>query len=318
MRPHRRWLGTAAMSVGLAVLLTGCGAKIPVLQPKGPVGQDELTLIVFPFILMTIVALIVFAIFAWIMVKYRARPDNEDYVPPETDGHTLLETVWTVVPIIVVIAIAIPTVIVTFRLQKMPQVNAQNVSAKSVDTSKTPIVIYVTSAQWKWLFDYPQLGIETVNYVDIPAGEPVDFQLTAIGPMNSFWVPALGGMEMDMPAEDLGLWLQADKPGTYLGRSAQYSGTGFAHMTFNVVAKTQPDFYQWAKNIKVNSPQLTTKKYQQLLKPGTVKTMSFSGDINPNNYNGAKGMTGMSGRSAGMPIPSSLPKSNNTTSNTGS
>lgn len=312
MRPHRRWVGTAAVSVVLAILVTGCGANIPVLQPKGPVGQEELNLIVFPFIMMTTVALIVFAIFAWIMVKYRARPDNADYVPPETDNNTWLETIWTVIPVLIVVSIAIPTVIVTFHLEKMPQASAKTVSAKSVDTLKKPIVIYVASADWKWLFDYPTLGIETVNYVDIPAGEPVDFQLTAIGPMNSFWVPALGGMEMDMPGEDLGLWLQANSPGTFLGRSAQYSGKGFAHMTFNVVAKTQPDFYQWAKNIKANSPQLTTKEYQKLLKPGTVKTMNFSGDINPNNYNGTNGMTGMSDRSAGMPIPSSLGSSNNT------
>ena len=45
-----------------------------------------------------------------------------------------------------------------------------------------------------------------------------------------------------MPGEDLGLWLQANVPGTYIGRSAQYSGKGFAHMTFNVVAESQPQF----------------------------------------------------------------------------
>jgi len=292
--------------------LTGCGAKIPVLQPKGPVGHEELRLIVFPLILMTCVALIVFALFAWIMIKYRAKPDNADYVPPETDGHSLLETVWTVIPILIVVAIAIPTTIVTFRLQKPPG-SAGNgptagAAAKSASSqaSKQTLVIYVASSEWKWLFSYPQLGIETVNYLDIPAGQPVDFQLTAIGPMNSFWIPALGGMEMDMPGEDLGLWLEADKPGTYIGRSAQYSGSGFAHMSFNVTAKSPVDFQQWVSNIKENSPQLTTAKYEQLLKPSQVGAMSFSGDINPNNYNGSKEMTGMPGISSGMPIPGTV------------
>ena len=165
MRLTGRWLKTAAMSVGLVVLLTGCGANIvPVLQPKGPVGHEELGLIVFPFILMTGVALIVFGVFAWIMIKYRARPDNADYVPPETDGNSRLEVIWTVIPILIVIAIAIPTVIVTFRLEKPPGFNDKGMAV--ADTSRKTIVVYVASAEWKWLFDYPQLGIETVNYLD--------------------------------------------------------------------------------------------------------------------------------------------------------
>ncbi len=307
MRSASRWLKTVAAAGALVVLLTGCGVNVPVLQPKGPVGHEELNLIVFPFILMAGVALVVFAIFAWVMVKYRATPENADYVPPETDGNTLLETIWTVIPIIIVVAIAIPTVIVTFRLLKPPSASAATTnSVATTDTTKKPVVIYVASAQWKWLFAYPQYGIETVNYLAIPAGEPVDFQLTAIGPMNSFWVPSLGGMEMDMPGEDLGLWLQANQPGTYLGRSAQYSGTGFAHMTFKVVAKTEPDFQKWVQNIKNKSPHLTTKEYKKLLKPSSVGTMNFSGFINPNNYNGSKNMTAMPGMTKGMPVPSSV------------
>ncbi|MDQ0189726.1 cytochrome aa3 quinol oxidase subunit II [Alicyclobacillus cycloheptanicus] len=323
MRPNRRWWTVAAAAVALPILLTGCGASIPVLQPKGPVGHEELKLIIFPLILMTCVALIVFAIFAYVMIKYRARPENADYVPPETDGSSLLETIWTVIPVLIVVAIAIPTVIVTFRLQKPPTTStapAKTVSetpaaaSMAAKTKQKPLVIYVASAEWKWLFSYPQLGIETVNYLYIPAGQPVDFQLTAIGPMNSFWIPALGGMEMDMPGEDLGLWLQADQPGKYLGRSAQYSGSGFAHMTFNVYAKTPAEFYNWAANIKAHAPQLTTAKYESLLKPGQVGTMAFSGDINPNNYNGSKDMTGMPGIASGMPIPGTVSPSSNTSS----
>lgn len=316
MRPRNRWLKTAAASVMAVILLTGCGANIPVLQPKGPVGHEELGLIVYPFILMTCVALVVFGIFAWVMIKYRAKPDNVNYIPPETDGNHLLEIIWTVIPILIVIAIAIPTVIVTFRLQKPPNASTTDKTASASATtakSRQTIVIYVASAEWKWLFSYPQLGIETVNYLAIPAGEPVDFQLTAIGPMNSFWIPSLGGMELDMPGEDLGLWLQANQPGTYLGRSAQFSGDGFAHMTFNVDAKSQPDFYQWAKNIKEHSPKLTTKEYEKLLRAGSTGTMSFSGQINPNGYNGSAGMTAMPAMRSGMPIPSSVGTSSQST-----
>lgn len=281
MQPIRRWSKTALISAVSLFLLTGCGKNIPVLDPQGPVGRKELFLIEWPFVLMLIVILIVFAIFAWISIKYRARPDNEDYEPPDQEGNTWLEIVWTAIPVVIVVAIAIPTVIVTFRLQKPPTV-----------ADKSPIVIRVASAHWKWLFSYPQQGIETVNYVDIPAGVPVKFELTAIGAMNSFWVPSLGGMDMDMPGKTLGLWLQADHPGTYQGRSANFSGKGFTHMTFDVVAKPEADFKKWAAQVKQTAKPLSQTQYLKLLKPSTVGKMTFSNSINPDKYNGSMEMSG--------------------------
>lgn len=281
MQPIRRWSKTALVTAVSLLLLTGCGQKYPVLDPQGPVGKQELGLIEWSGGLMTVMVLIVFVIFAWIAFKWRARSNNADYIPPEQEGNKLLETIWTIIPIIIVVAIAIPTVIVTYRLQKQP----------TPATNKQTVVIDVASANWKWLFSYPQQGIETVNHLEIPAGSPVDFQLTAIGPMNSFWVPALGGMEMDMPGEDLGLWLQANHPGTYEGRSANFSGKGFTHMTFNVKAVSQAQFNQWVNQVKQNDKPLTTKEYNNLLKPGLVGTMTFSSAINPNAYNGSTTMT---------------------------
>lgn len=291
MQPIRRWSKTALISAVSLFLLTGCGQNIPVLDPKGPVGRQELHLIEWSFGVMLLVVLIVFVLFTWIILKFRARPENADYIPPEQEGNKTLEIIWTAIPIVIVVAIAIPTVITTFRLQKPP----------SPTTNKNPIVIDVASANWKWMFSYPQQGIETVNYLEIPAGVPVKFELTAIGPMNSFWVPALGGMEMDMPGEDLGLWLEADAPGTYLGRSANFSGKGFTHMTFDVIAKSQADFNQWAKQVKKTAKPLSVAQYEELLKPGSVGKMTFSSNINPNNYNGSMEMKHSSQSGNSMP-----------------
>lgn len=83
----------------------------------------------------------------------------------------------------------------------------------------------------------PRGKIETVNYLNIPAGVPIQFKLTSVGPMNAFWVPELGGMKYTMDGMIMDLYLQADKPGSYLGRSANFSGEGFTHMEFEVEAK---------------------------------------------------------------------------------
>ena len=109
-----------------------------------------------------------------------------DYEPPEQHGNTLLEIIWTLVPVIIVIALSIPTVKVTYS-EEVPK------ESKHIK----PVEIYVTSANWKWLFSYPEEKIETVNYLNIPAGVPIQFKLT-VGPMNAFWVPELGGMKYTM------------------------------------------------------------------------------------------------------------------------
>ena len=251
-------------------ILTGCGQQIQVLHPAGPVARQEYNLILWSFGLMFLVVLVVFILFAYVMVKFRATPENEGYRPPDVHGNRKLETIWTVIPIIVVIALAIPTVATTYRLQTPPK-----------NVSKSPLVINVTSVDWKWLFSYPQQGIETVNYVVIPAGQPVEFEQHAVGPMNSFWVPELGGMEMDMPGRQLGLWLQANQPGDYLGRSANFSGKGFVHMTFHVISKSSSGFNQWVKNVKSTAPPLSQNKYQTLLKPGTSGQETYSTEVPP-------------------------------------
>lgn len=266
-------------SVGL---LSGCGQQITVLNPQGPVAQQEARLIWIAIAVMSIILIAVFAIFGFVLVKYRAnRRDTSDY-DPEMEGNRKFEIIWTLVPILMVIAIAVPTVTTTYRL-------------KAPSAAKDPITIDVTSANWKWIFKYPDQGIETVNYVNIPADRPVNFRLTAVGPMNSFWVPALGGQEYSMPGMQMTVWLEASHPGTYLGRSANFSGKGFVHMQFNVKAMDEAEFNTWAKDVKQKYPPLTEAKYQELLQPGVVQPMTFSSVINDPTPAGMQGMTKSSG-----------------------
>lgn len=250
----------------LLMFLSGC-SKIAVLNPQGPVARQQYHLIVWSMILLALIFATVLIIFVYVLVRYGRK--NSKGHNPENHGNAKLEIVWTVIPIIIVTLLAIPTVKTLFDLDKMPKAAASSSQMK-------PITIEVTSAQWKWLFRYPKQNIETINYVVIPAGTPVKFQLHAHDAMNSFWVPELGGQQYTMPDMSMKLWLLADHPGNYLGRSANYSGKGFAGMEFHVLAKSTADFNSWTKDIKANKPALTMKKYNQLLKPNNVGTMSFS------------------------------------------
>jgi len=258
------WKWVSLLPLSLLLLLSGCSENMLVLQPKGPVAKTQYDLIVWSVGFMLFIIVVVFVLFAVVLIRYREKPERADYEPPEEEGNTLLEIVWTVIPIIIVTALAIPTVKATFALEK------------PVKKEVKPLTIQVTAANWKWIFSYPEQNIETVNYVNIPEDVPVKFQLTSVGPMNSFWVPQLGGQKYAMDGMNTELILQADEPGSYMGRSANFSGKGFTHMEFEVVAQTKDDFTKWVKEVQQTAPKLSEKKYETILQPGIVGRMTFS------------------------------------------
>ncbi|WP_235841986.1 ubiquinol oxidase subunit II [Neobacillus fumarioli] len=248
-----------------SLMLAGCDrSKFIVLDPKGPVGRQEMDLIIISVILCAVIIIPVLAIFFHIIFRYKDTPGNKAPYQPEWADSKVLEIVWWGIPVVIIAILGVFTARTTLNLTKPP--------VKDV----TPVVVQVTSLDWKWLFTYPGQRIATVNYAVIPAGVPIQFVLTSDAPMNSFWVPQLGGQEYSMPGMSMGLWLQADKTGEYFGSGANFTGRGFAHMQFRVKAVSQADFNKWAAGLKKNSPALTNDGYRELSKPGNVKELSFS------------------------------------------
>lgn len=249
--------------LGTGSLLGGCGSRPVILNPAGPVAATELRLIETVSIAMGAVILLVFALFAVAVWRFRDRPGNTAPYSPEWAGSRLLEAIWFLIPVAIVAVIAVPTVRQTYALAHLPKV-------------RDPLVVDVTSFEWKWLFEYPAQHIATVGYVKVRSGVPVLYELTADSPMNTFWVPALGGMEYTMPGRILPLWLQADKPGIYQGRSANFSGAGFVDMRFSVQAVSAAQFSAWVRRVRRTRPPLTMAGYQNLLKPGTTARLTYS------------------------------------------
>ncbi|MBP1154252.1 MULTISPECIES: cytochrome aa3 quinol oxidase subunit II [unclassified Paenibacillus] len=254
------------LAIILVMLLSGCELNMVVFEPQGPVARSIMELINWSLMWMLLVVVVVFGLFGYIVWKYRERPENKDYEPPEEHGSTLLEVIWTAIPILIVIALTIPTVKTLYDLEEIPKGYEE----------KAPITIHVTSADWKWIFSYPEQGIETVNYVNIPEDTPVLFKLTSASTMQSFWVPALGGQKYTMGKMQTQMYLVADHPGSYLGRNTNFNGRGYAEMEFEVLAQTQEDFDQWVKDVEQTAPKLTEDKYEELLKPTHLGRLTFS------------------------------------------
>lgn len=254
-----------------AVLLSGCSDQLMVMDPKGPIGEEQKELIIISTILCGIILVPVLVMTAVIVYRYRDRPDNKSTYQPNWSHNNKLEAVWWGIPIVVIIVLAVFTVKGTYDLEP----------SKPIESDKEPLVIQATSLDWKWLFKYPEQGIATVNYIYIPEDVPIRFELTSDAPMNSFWIPQLGGQMYTMSGMAMVLHLQADEPGVYYGAGANFSGEYYADMKFKVNAVEEEEFNQWVDEIKNDSPVLTLEGYEELAQPGTVETLSYSAF--PNN-----------------------------------
>ena len=129
------------------------------------------------------------------------------------------------------------------------------------------MTIQVVALQWKWLFIYPEEKIASVNFVQFPKETPIHFEITADAPMNSFWIPHLGGQIYAMPKMKTELHLIANEAGDFRGSSANLSGEGFAGMHFIARASSEEDYHQWVESAKQSSKLLNFEEYNQLAAP---------------------------------------------------
>lgn len=250
--------------LSIAALVSGC-SNIAVLDPKGPVAKTQSGLIMYSIIFMLVIVLVVMVLLAVMLVKYRERKNLDNY-EPNMHGSIKLEVIWTVIPILIVVALTIPTVKAIYSLEEAP----------AVSKDKEPLVITATSADWKWFFSYEDSDIETVNYVNIPVDRPIEFKLIAADTMTSFWVPQLGGQKYAMTGMVMNLFLQADHEGTYQGRNSNYNGRGFEGQKFDVNAQSEADFNAWIKTAQTKD-KLTQDAYDKMLIPGHEEQQTFSG-----------------------------------------
>jgi cytochrome aa3 quinol oxidase subunit 2 (EC 1.10.3.-) len=249
----------------LVPLLFASGCDMVVFQPKGPQAEKITDLIQWSLIWIGLIVLVVIGLFIFVIWKYRASRNPENY-NPEEHGNKWIEIIWTAIPIIIVILLIIPTKKVLYDLEEIPEGYED----------KSPLVIHVTSADWKWIFSYPDQNIETVNYVNIPVNRPVLFKLTSAGTMQSFWIPSLTGQKYTMAKMETELYVVADHEGTYYGRNTNFNGQNYAAMEFEVLVQSEKDFEKWVDEVQDRAPKLTQEQYEKILQPSVLGRMSFS------------------------------------------
>jgi len=276
MKKHRKVLGGALLLLLAVVVLAGWYLHhqlIPVLQPAGPIAEKERNLIIFCVLVSAVVVIPVFAmlgIFAW---KYREGNRKATY-SPDFDGSVVAETIWWLVPTIIIAVISVVTWRSSYALDPL----------KPLPSNKPTLHIQVVALDWKWLFIYPGQNVASVNEAAVPVNTPVDFELTSDTVMTSFWDPQLGGQMYAMPGMDTQLNLEASKLGSFHGLAANISGTGFAGMTFTVKSMQQNGFNTWIAAAKRSGQKLTNSQYAKLSRPTEDNPVTYYSAVQPELY----------------------------------
>ena len=172
---------------------------------------------------------------------FRFRVKEESHEKPEqVHGHTKLEIAWTIVPAVILVFIAVPTI--------------RTIFAVAAPAPPDAIRVKVTGEQWFWRFEYPDLGVLTANEMHVPVGRPVEVLLHTNNVIHSFWVPRLGGKRDLVPGRTNRQVFTVEKPGLYHGQCAEFCGTAHALMRFDLVAEDPVSFERWVQTQKAAAP----------------------------------------------------------------
>ncbi|HEY8998923.1 MAG TPA: ubiquinol oxidase subunit II [Candidatus Saccharimonadales bacterium] len=274
-RTTRKWLRYGAIAVvagGIvaATVLYLRHTTVAVLAPRGVIAAREKHLMVITVLLAAIVVIPVFAMlfaFAW---RYREGNSKKAKYSPELDGSRVAETIWWLIPSAIILILSVVTWNSSHALDPY----------KPIASSVKPLNVEVVALDWKWLFIYPQQNVASVNTLELPVNTPVNFEITADAPMNSFWIPQLGGQIYAMPGMSTQLHLMASQVGNYYGSSANISGSGFSGMNFMAHAVSSADFTRWVASAKKSPKNLTAASYTKLAAPSSnvLPTLYASAD----------------------------------------
>jgi cytochrome c oxidase subunit 2 len=230
----RRASLTAAL-LAMAAAIAGCASNGPypldTLSPKSDLTREILNLFKLVTVLDSIVLLVVIGAMIGAIFIYSSR-EGDPGEPSAMHHDITLETLWTVIPAVILVAITVPTVHTIIRTQpdKWP-----------ADTLEVRVIAH----QWWWEFQYPTLGVETGDEVHIPSGRAIHFAMTSKDVIHSFFMPSIGGKRDVIPGQENQITLVADTPGEYYGQCTEFCGTSHANMRFRVFVDTPADFDKW-------------------------------------------------------------------------
>ena len=221
------------------------------VQPQySPIGHQANSLHIGLVWVMAIISVFVLALFIWVILKYNRRANP---VPSKTSHNTLIEVIWTVVPALILLGIAVPSIGLLSAQYKSPP--------------KDAITIKATGYQWYWGYSYPdngdfeivsnmltkeeadargephQLGVD--NRMVVPAGVPIRLQTTAADVIHSFAVPSLWFKLDAVPGRLNEKLLFIDEPGVYYGQCSELCGARHGYMPIAIEALPMDQYNAW-------------------------------------------------------------------------
>jgi cytochrome c oxidase subunit 2 len=268
-----RWLLGLAIVMGAAaasqVAFAELGQPAPweyKLQESGSPVMDKIesfhTLLV---VIITIITLFVLGLLITVMVKFNAKANP---VPSRTTHNTLIEVAWTIIPVAILVAIAIPS----FRLLFL-----------ELDIPKVDLTIKATGKQWYWSYAYPDNGkfeydsllacdesrtkcqpprlLSVDNELVVPVNRVVRVETTGADVIHSFAVPAFGIKIDAIPGRLNETWFQASKTGMYYGQCSELCGKDHAYMPIAVRVVTDQEFATWIEAAKKKYASSRTDSY---------------------------------------------------------
>ena len=263
-----KWAGLGA----LALLLGGCEQKITgILNPKGIISYEERILLFDAVALMLIVVIPVIIMSFAFIYRYRSTHHKGKY-KPNWSHSILLESIWWGIPCVIIVFLGVLCWKTTHKLDPY----------RPIDGHKIAMRVQVVALPWKWLFIYPEQKIATVNYLQLPKGQQVAFELTSDNvPMSAFFVPQLGSQIYTMAGMKTQLHLLATENGTYRGIDSQYNGDGFSDMHFSVKVVEPKEMQAWFDSVKKNNKALDKASYGELRKNSIAHPATLYAQVEP-------------------------------------
>lgn len=262
-------------------LLGGCNAVV--LNPSGDVALQQRDLVIISTILMLLIiipVMVLTALFAW---HYRQSNTSARY-EPDWDHSTHLELIIWAAPLLIIICLGAVTWMATHMLDPFRPLS-RTAPGQAVTQTTKPLNVQAVALDWKWLFIYPDYGIATVNEMAAPTGQPIHFRISASSVMNAFYVPALAGMIYAMPGMETQLHAVINKPGTFKGFSANYSGAGFSEMRFQFLGLDKAGFDKWVAGVKASGgDHLGRTEYLELERPSQAVPVKKFPTIDPDLF----------------------------------
>jgi cytochrome c oxidase subunit 2 len=243
------------------------------LSPNSPQAQATANLFFFIMAIAAVIFAIVLFGVIYSSIRYRHRRGQGE--PPQKTGNLYLEITWTLIPTLIL------AVVFVYMLRVMKITNA------SASTQEDLIVI---GHQWWWEVRYPKDNVVTANEIHLPIGKRMLVRLESADVIHDLWIPQLGNKMDLVPGQTNWMYLQADKPGIFLGTCAEFCGADHALMHVEAIAQSQQDYDAWikAQSQQAVTPELAQSAGAQLFLKlpcqscHTISGLPSFGDIGPN------------------------------------